>query len=312
MLKKSPRWRPSGLDQAIGALAARQGGNVTRAQLTALGVKRGEIEHRIIVGRLIPVYRGVFAVGRPPATPIERAHAALLACGERSALSHASAAAFWGIYERWPARPELTAATDRRPSGVIVHRSATLIRAEVVAVECLRVTSPARTILDVAPRLSDRRLARVVNDQRLARRLTLGELARLVRRLPCHPGAPRLAPVLAVAQREPTRSQLEDAFQRFHRSTDLPPYQLNVRICGYRVDFFFPAPVLLIVELDGWEAHRTREQFISNRRQDADILAQTGIPTVRLVYDDIEVQWRAAQTRRRLEAIVARRRAEAR
>ncbi|MBO0769763.1 MAG: type IV toxin-antitoxin system AbiEi family antitoxin domain-containing protein, partial [Solirubrobacterales bacterium] len=64
---------------------------ITRAQLHALGFSDHAIAHRVRRGSLIRVYRGVYAIGHLPTQPLDRAHAALLAVGERSALSHASA-----------------------------------------------------------------------------------------------------------------------------------------------------------------------------------------------------------------------------
>jgi hypothetical protein len=43
----------------------------------------------------------------------------------------------------------------------------------------------------------------------------------------------------------------------------------------------------LIVELDGWKRHGTKERFLEDRRQDLAILVATGMPTVRLPYDDV-------------------------
>jgi hypothetical protein len=41
---------------------------VTRRQLHDLGLGRGAIDHRILSGRLVPVHRGVHAVGHVPRT----------------------------------------------------------------------------------------------------------------------------------------------------------------------------------------------------------------------------------------------------
>jgi very-short-patch-repair endonuclease len=300
------------VERAIRALAELQGGHVSRQQLLALGVTSARIGRWVKRGLLIPVYNGVYAVGHLPSSPIDRARGALLACGERSAISHGWAAAYWGAFKHYPDVIELSTPLDRRVRGLRVHRVSTLARSDVRTVDRgLRVTTPARAVLDVSPRLTDRRLTRVINDLRLAHRLELLELQQLAERLPRHPGARRVAPILAIGQREPTRSELEDAFERFAREIDLPPYELNVHICGHRVDFYLPPPIDLIIELDGWSAHQTRQQFVANRRQDADILAQTGIPTVRLVYDDIALERFAPVTAERLLAVIARRRGQA-
>ena len=80
------------VDKVIATIARRQGGFITRAQLLQLGLTAEQIKYRIRIGRLIPVYRGVYAVGHLPLLPVD---GALLACGQRSVLSHRSAASLW-------------------------------------------------------------------------------------------------------------------------------------------------------------------------------------------------------------------------
>src|SRR5947209_7696208 len=89
------------LAKEIAQIACPQHGNITTAQLIALGFDGGRIHRWVKLGRLYRVYRGVYAVGRPPATPLEKAAAAVLACGRRSALSHSSAMTLWGLWKRW-------------------------------------------------------------------------------------------------------------------------------------------------------------------------------------------------------------------
>src|SRR5438309_2012866 len=89
------------ISRQIAQIAARQHGNVTRPQLLAIGLGDDAISYRVKTDRLHRVHRGVYAVGRPPAQPIERAAAAVLACGPRAALSHGSAMTLWGFWKRW-------------------------------------------------------------------------------------------------------------------------------------------------------------------------------------------------------------------
>jgi very-short-patch-repair endonuclease len=110
-----------------------------------------------------------------------------------------------------------------------------------------------------------------------------------------------LRPLLEVAQPEPTRSELEDAFLKLLRRHRLPVPKMNVHVCGHRVDAYF-AQQRLIVELDGWDTHRVRKAFVDDRRKDAEILAATGIPTIRFVYDD--TLYRGDTTAARLAAIL--------
>ena len=81
-------------------LARRQHGVIARSQLIELGFTAKAIKHRVTIGRLRPIWRGVYAVGRPELTQDGRWMAAVLACGPGAVLSHESAAALWRIQER--------------------------------------------------------------------------------------------------------------------------------------------------------------------------------------------------------------------
>ncbi len=85
----------------------------------ALGFTRDAIDHRMAVGRLYAVARGVYVVGRPELTPHGQWMAAVLACGPGAMLSHGSAAALWGIGEEWrEIEVTVRTASPRRRAGV--------------------------------------------------------------------------------------------------------------------------------------------------------------------------------------------------
>src|SRR4051794_15862961 len=86
------------------ALAAKQHGVVTRAQLLELAMTPGAIRYRVRRGRLHPVHRGVYAVGRPQLTRHGALIAAVLSCGPAAALSHDAAGEVLGIRRQraWP------------------------------------------------------------------------------------------------------------------------------------------------------------------------------------------------------------------
>ncbi|MDA8067888.1 MAG: type IV toxin-antitoxin system AbiEi family antitoxin domain-containing protein [Actinomycetota bacterium] len=270
----------------VHACAARQGGHITRQQLVAVGVAPATITRWVASRKLIRVHHGIYAVGHLPSNPIDAAHAALLAGGERSALAGGCALVLWEVWRRWPRQIEIITAGDRRPAGLVVHHSITLLGRDIKLVQGLRVTAPARTLLDTALRLTPERLTRAVNDLRLRGLLTLGQLEDVVARNPRHPAVTLLSGHLEHAQAEPTRSVLEDRFLPLLRRHGLPTPQINVHVCGHRVDAYFEEQ-LLVVELDGWASHKTRERFREDRRQDLDILLRAGIPTVRLPAEDV-------------------------
>jgi very-short-patch-repair endonuclease len=270
----------------VHTLAARQGGHATREQLLDAGMSRRTIDRWISSKRLFVVYRGVYAVGHLESNPINAAHAALLAGGPNSALAGACALVLWGIWQRWPNPLEIVLTGDRRPSGLTVHHSTTLLKRDITTVQGLRVTSAARTLLDTAERLTATQLTRAVNDLRLRNVLTISQLADILERNQTHPAAKLLKPDLEFAQEEPTRSVLEDRFLPLLRKHGLPTPRINIDIAGVRIDAHFPDHAL-IVELDGWGTHRFKNKFLSDRRQDFHILLATGISTVRIPFDDV-------------------------
>ncbi|MGA9858531.1 MAG: type IV toxin-antitoxin system AbiEi family antitoxin domain-containing protein [Solirubrobacteraceae bacterium] len=269
-------------DAAVARLAARQHGNITRAQLTECGLGAASIAWRVRRGRLFRVHLGVYAVGRPPVTPLERACAAVLAGGPGAALSHGSALALWGFSDRWPPSFDLVVALDRRPRGITVHRPARLAHRDIRSHLGIRATSPARTILDCAPGLEAKALTRLVNDALRSPWLTHAALADMRARFVLHPGTRPLDAVLETASHGVTRSALEDDFLAFCRRFGLPTPVMNGRVAGYEVDAMF-VEQRVIVELDGWEFHGDRASFEDNRDRDADTLA-AGWRTVRITH----------------------------
>ena len=212
--------------------------------------------------------------------------------------------ALWGFWKRWDTPIEVTLAADRRPNGVRVHRCSTLRRRDVAIHWGLRVTSPARTALDMAPRLKPRALTRLVNDGRRGNLLTLDDLTDVARRNPGHPGTRLLGPHLD-NKNNPTRSALEDDFEAFCAHYGLPTPLINTIVHGFEADAYFPDEKV-IVELDGWEFHKDRETFESDRERDAIMLAH-GIVTIRITKARLRAD--PAREAARLHAILAQRRA---
>ena len=266
----------------LAALAARQHGVVTRQQLIRLGLGEWAIYHRCRAGRLFRVHLGVYAVGRRPNTPLERASAAVLARGPRAALSHSSALTLWGFDRVWRPPLHVTCPDQRRRPSIVTHRAPGLTKGDIHVQLGIRVTSPARTFLDCALELGDKRLARVAADARRSGHLHLDQLLDVLARFPYHPACQRLRNILD-GLGSPTRSEFEAAFIRFCALYGLPTPLINVPFAGREADAYFAAEKV-IVELDGWDFHRDRYSFEDDRERDANALAD-GAVTIRITWE---------------------------
>jgi hypothetical protein len=140
-------------------------------------------------------------------------------------------------------------------------------------------TSPARTILDVAPRLTRKTLTRMVDDARLDGHLKLGALQDVLTRNPLRPGT-KLLRRFVEHPTNPTRSSLEDAFPAFAEKYGLPAFELNAWVGGREVEVLF-AKQRVIVEIDGKDYHLDEDAFEDDRERDAENLKH-GLVTVRI------------------------------
>jgi very-short-patch-repair endonuclease len=77
---------------------------------------------------------------------------------------------------------------------------------------------------------------------------------------------------------------------------------VNTTVAGFEADALFPE-YGLIVELDGWDFHNSREAFVSDRDRDATLLA-LGFKTVRITWERLIDH--PEKEARRLHAILAR------
>ncbi len=256
---------------AIARLAARQHGVVTRGQLLDAGLGRRAIEHRAAAGRLYRLHRGVYGVGYVPASPNARAIAAVFACGPGAVVSHRSAALLWELVESAPGAVDVTAPAARRRRGVATHRSRAMTGQDVTRQRGIPVTSPARTLVDLADVLDDRRLARAVNEAQLRRLVRPGEIAVALDRASGRRAITRLRAFTERAD-APTRSVLEDAFLAFVDRHDLPRPSVNRTVAGLEVDMLW-SEQRLIVELDGHASHDRPATFEADRERDAELVA---------------------------------------
>jgi very-short-patch-repair endonuclease len=258
------REEPARSDQMLARIAARQHGVVSTAQLNDAGIDKDGISRRVKSGRLHRVHRGVYAVGHMRLTFEGRCMAAVLALGDRAAVSHRSAAALWRMLPAHDGPIDVTVLGDggrERRKGIRIHRSPSLIAGVSILRGGIRVTKAARTLQDLHRAVSDEIYRRAVRRALDLRLVKSGDL-----------------------QREPdlTRSELERLFRSLCRRHRLPEPEVNARVGPFEVDFLWRDRGL-IAETDGFRHHGDRSAFERDRARDAQ-LQSLGFRVLRFTY----------------------------
>jgi hypothetical protein len=271
----------------IRRIAERQHGNVTRAQLEAVGLTRNEIDERREQGWLIRRHTGVYAVGHVPQSRESRWLAAVLALGDGAVLSHVAAGAHWRMLQGTAVIEVIvpTTAGHRRRDGIVVHRKQ-LPPAHVTVHRGIPVTTPIRTLLDLASVLSLGALARAFEQAQVNLHVPPAPLAAEVIARPRQRGNAKLRRILVGAvDPADVRSVLELRFLRLCAAYGIPRPEVNVRIGAWTPDFLWP-DAGVVVETDGYEFHRTA----AARRRDTikdEFLRGVGLSVIRLTWADV-------------------------
>jgi very-short-patch-repair endonuclease len=288
----------------VWALAEHQHGVVSRAQLLARGIGSQGVKHRVAKGRLHPVHRGVYAVGRPRLTRSGLWMAAVLACGSRAVLSHESAAGLWGIRPEQRPVVEVSVRGGRahRRDGIVVHRRANLGDADVTIHDRIPVTTPICTLVDIAPELERDELEAAVNAADKRELVDPERLRRALDELPRRPGIAVLRALLDRRTFTLTDSALERRFLPLARAAGLERPRTGVRLNGFRVDFYWPQ-LGLVVETDGLRYHRTPAQQARDRVRDQ---AHTAAGLTPLRFTHSQVRYEPAYVRSTLAATARR------
>jgi very-short-patch-repair endonuclease len=166
----------------------------------------------------------------------------------------------------------------------------------------IRVTTVARTLLDVARTGPRRVLGRCVEGALIARVFDLLEVDAVLERHAGSAGTARLAAAVAVARDAPapTRSELERLFLRLCADHGLPEPEVNVPIGAHVVDFLWRAE-RLVAETDGSATHLTPVAFETDRARDVE-LAVAGFRVVRFTYRQVTRE--PAAVARRIRALL--------
>lgn len=255
--------------------AALQHGVFSVADARASGMTDPAMAYRTATGRYKRMYPGVLAISGSPATSRQRMAAAVQSFPALAAISHQTAAEMWGMTRRGIRTVEIvTTRWDRvRRPDLKVHESLDLIAEDVVDVDGIATTTPARTVVDLGA--SNKWPVESALEQGIRLELFSVEeveamVARVARR--GRRGVGVIRPLLKARRRWDlvTESFLEDSFVKVIHEGGLPKprTQYTVRDAGggfvCRADFAYPESMLLI-ELDSEAHHLDRMTFRGDR-----------------------------------------------
>jgi hypothetical protein len=184
--------------------------------------------------------------------------AALLACGEDAFLSHRSAAALLGIGEERGGLIELSIRCrgEHHRDGIRVRSRLSLPSPDVGTLNQIPVTSPVRTLIDLATLEPPNRVERAVNEADKRDHVDPDALRKALQRYAGEPGVKRLRKVLDKHTFRLSDQELELLFRPLAASAGIPVQLTKVFVNDFEVDFFWPS-LGLVVETDGWRYHRT-------------------------------------------------------
>jgi hypothetical protein len=217
------------------------------------------IVRRASSGLLHRMYRLVYLVGHPAPLPGARELGAVLACGDRTFISHRSAAELWGLVPAQGAPVEVTVVgrSCRSREDIRVHWTDALDAIDRGAVGGIPATSPVRAVIDFAADAEADELEVALSEARALRLIKDGELEAALDRAGNRAGVARMRRLLrSEGDHGYTRSKAE----RLMREAGLSQPLCNRRLHGYRVDFLWPEQ-RLVVEVDGYQFHGHRSAF---------------------------------------------------
>ncbi|MDX6717988.1 MAG: hypothetical protein QOJ63_242 [Solirubrobacteraceae bacterium] len=201
-----------------------------------------------------------------------------------------SAASHWEMRRGSSAAVDVTVPTraGRRPRhGLRIHRSVRLRPDDLTTHDAIPVTTPARTLLDVAEQIPRGSLQRAVDRADALGIFDLLDVRDVLAANPGRAGSGSLTAVLDLYREDPqlTRSELEELFLDLCDAHAIPRPSVNGRAAGREVDFLWHSR-LLVVETDGRRDHATRAAFERDRAKDAQLVL-AGYRVVRFTYRQV-------------------------
>lgn len=258
------------MNQDLYRKAASQYGLFTIDQATTRGVSDPKVRRWVKAGRLLVPHPAVFALPGVPDSWERSVMTAVLAAGPEAVASHRSAARLWDLYDDDDDTVEITVTRNggARPKGAVVHRSRDLVGAHSMPVRGIPATKPLRMLVDLGAVLPADKVEDVLDRALIRKLITVAGVEWMRNELtgPGRRGAGVIGRVLdgRALGASPPHGMLEPRMAGLLKRAGLPPAIFQYRICDpdtglflAQVDFGYPPPDNLVIEVDGFEVHGT-------------------------------------------------------
>lgn len=271
--------------------AIRQHGLITRQQAEAGGLSPRQIDLRLERVEWVRVHPGVYRLAEALPDFHQQLLAACLWAGEGSVVSHRGAAGLCRFEGIEPGFIEITTTKPgkRTRTGITLHRTSRLEPYDITKIDGIPVTSPSRTIIDLAG-VVDALTLEIAFDSALRRGLiTVDRIERRLR-LMGRRGRHGVASLLDLledrAENPATDSLLEIHLLRLIHRYELPTPIRQYRISGVgRIDLAYP-DARVAIEADGYGSHSQPDQFQRDRERD-NSLSNMGWRVLRFTWRDV-------------------------
>jgi very-short-patch-repair endonuclease len=263
---------PADADRELAARAARQDGVFTLENARGAGLTRDQIDYRIAVS-WSSIYDGVYRITGAPPTWRSKLRAALMAAGDGSAASHRSAGAMYEIPGGTRDLVELTCVRWKRTvqAGLVAHESRRLDTRDICLLDGIPVTTPERTLLDLASRFSSANYLELAVQAARRKRLITYESTKEMFERHARRGLKGVSAFRDVLERwdpasRPTESEMETMLLQALRRNGLPEPVVQYDIADSvgrfvaRVDAAYPAAAIAI-EYDSKQEHSDEFQL---------------------------------------------------
>lgn len=277
-------------------LATTQGGAVSLAQLHDAGVSTRNASHHASDGKLHRIHRGVYTVGHRSISRHTHLRAAGLACGEGAVISHGTAAAFHGLWDKFPALIDVTVPVEagRKIDGIRCRRCRYPEPEEVEVKYGVAVTTVPRTLVDLAGVVGIKTLRKTVGRAAMRRKLDLQAVDVAIHHAKRRRGLKALEVALLPYRTKDgkvpdVRSDFETLVlpDLIDMGSARPGCNVWLHIEGERflIDFLWEQEKV-IVETDGRQTHETPTAFQDDRRRDQ-FFAAAGYRALRITWDQL-------------------------